>query len=89
MFLRGAWQWDCQPCRVSGGWGTSQKGHEKWQDAAALRPLCVTQGGQKDVKADLRLLGVPSLDPLSTHHRVSPESMGLHTLAGVTLLPGV
>lgn len=46
MFLRGTKEKGCQPWRVSGGWGTGQKGHETWQEATFLQPLSVTQGGQ-------------------------------------------
>lgn len=35
---------NCQPCRVSGGWG--QKGHENRQEVSVMTP-----GGQREVSA--------------------------------------
>lgn len=65
---------DCQLCRVSGGWGTGQKGHEKWQEVTVMNDSRQAERGECWVlKADPRLLGVLFLDFLSTHPSASPQ----------------
>lgn len=59
---------DCQLCRVSGGWSTGQKEHEKWQEVTVMNDSRQAERGECWVlKADPRLFVRSAFLRLSVH----------------------